>query len=484
MCKDITGLKPERVWWYFNEICKIPRISKHEKEILEYLINFATKHNLNYKQDKAGNIVIIKDACNTSKCDKKVVLQSHVDMVAEKKDSDHNFYKDPIEPRIENDWVKAKNTTLGADNGIGIASQLAILESNNIKHGPLECLFTVDEESGLTGASNLGSEMLTGSILINLDSEDEGELFIGCAGGKDTAGIYTPEFEKCPPKSFGFIFGVKNLKGGHSGDDIDLGHANANKILIRYINEITKRCDFRLSHIEGGNLRNAIAREANAKGIVPWDKKEEVRVILNCLISDIEEEYKHIEPDIKLYLESSSLPEKVFTTKFHNRLINTIYALPHGVIKMSSKMEGLVETSTNLASIKQQDDNKYVIYTSQRSSVESSKEDIASMVKAIFHLSGAQIKETDGYPGWKPNYSSSILNQAITSYQKLYNKKPKIKAIHAGLECGLFLKKYPHLDMISTGPTIKKAHSPNEQLLISSVEKYWKHLIDILENIN
>lgn len=469
------------IWRYFLEISQIPRPSKKEARIINYLLNFAKENKLACKQDEAGNLVISKKATEGFNHAGSIILQSHVDMVCEKnRDVNHDFDNDPIIPRVDGQWVKASGTTLGADNGIGVATQLAILASDNINHGPLECLFTVDEETGLTGAFNLGEGMLTGKTLLNLDSEDEGDIFIGCAGGIDTIGYLDTDLELTPSNSFAFTFYVSGLKGGHSGDDIHRGLGNANKILSRFMSRATNELDFRLSTLDGGNLRNAIAREASATGVVPFSKKEEIRVMANLLFAEIQDEIGAIEPGFKINLESETLPRQVFTKALHNRVINILQGLPHGVISMSMAMPGLVETSTNLASVKIKD-NKVVITTSQRSSIETAKIEIANTVKSVMQLGSATVWQSDGYPGWKPNTSSRILEIATSSYRDLFGKSPGIKDIHAGLECGLFLKKYPALDMISIGPTIKGAHSPNERLEIESVQKFWDFLLEILK---
>ena len=473
-------LQPAAIWHYFYEICQVPRPSKKEEQIIAYLLDFAQKHQLEAARDSTGNVLIKKQASKGFENRPVVVLQSHIDMVCEKNShTRHDFLKDPIQPVIEGEWVKAKGTTLGADDGIGMAAQLAILASDNLSHGPLECLFTVDEESGLTGAFGLEQNFITGSTLINLDSEDEGEIFIGCAGGIDTVGQFTPQYEAPPKGSFAFKIKVSGLTGGHSGDDIHKEPGNAIKILTRYVWDATKQYQFRLSAFQGGNLRNAIAREASATGVVPVKYKEEVRVLLNFLIADLEEEFKNAEPGLKLHLESTELPEHVFTKDFHSSFVNTLYTLPHGVMAMSREIDGLVETSTNLASVKIADGN-ILISTSQRSSIESARNNIASMVVAAFTLGGATTKHSDGYPGWAPNTQSDLLRLSVASYKKLFKTDPQVKAIHAGLECGLFLKKYPGLDMISIGPTIKGAHSPDERLHIPTVTKFWDHLLDIL----
>ena len=479
----ISNLKPQMVWRFFEEICRVPRPSNQEGQIIDYLINFGKKYGLETKQDDTGNILISKKAATGFENRKTVVLQSHIDMVCEKNsDITHDFLKDSIIPYIEDGWVKAKGTTLGADDGIGIAAQLALLASDDIKHGQIECLFTVNEEMGLTGAFGLEEGFFTGKILINLDSEDDGEIFIGCAGGIDTLGCFEYEYDTVPTSAYSFKVSVSGLTGGHSGDDIHKGLGNANKILNRFLWKISNNLQFRLAEFDGGNLRNAIAREAYAIGIVDFDKKEEVRRFLNIYISELEQEYKGIEPNLALSLETAELPKRLLSEALQYRLLNCIYAMPHGAIKMSHSIPGLTETSTNLASVKMKDDGIWVT-TSQRSSVESEKYDIADMAEAVFRLANAKYYHSDGYPGWSPNTDSEILQIAANTYETLFNQKPEIKAIHAGLECGLFLKKYPTLDMISIGPTIKGAHSPDERLLISTVEKFWLHLLRILLEI-
>lgn len=478
----IKDLKPESVWKYFHEINQIPRPSKKEGKIIQYLLDFANKHNLKSEKDHAGNVLITKPATNPNIA--SVVLQSHVDMVCEKNnDVTHDFDKDPIETYVDDGWLKARGTTLGADNGIGVAAQLAILAADDIEHGPLECLFTVDEETGLTGAYALGKDFLTSHYLINLDTEEEGELYIGCAGGKGTLVTFTYKKEMPPVNYFWFKIQVKGLNGGHSGSEIDKGLGNANKILNRYLWMLSKKYDLVLAEIDGGNLHNAIAREAYAIAGVPYAKKESVAVDLNNFIPDIEDELKKVDPNVKMVIESVDTPTYIIDKVTTGNLLNAIYACPHGVLGMSHDIPGLVETSTNLASVKMKDDNKIVIGTSQRSSTESLKNDAANMVNAVFTLAGADVVHGDGYPGWKPNPNSKILETAKESYKRLYNTDLEVKAIHAGLECGLFLQKYPHLDMISCGPTIKDAHSPAERVEISSVGKWWNLLLDILKNI-
>ncbi len=479
----LKALQPQVVWHYFEEICKIPRPSKKEARIIEYLVAFAVKNELQYKTDTIGNVLITKPATEGCEQLKSVVLQSHVDMVCEKNSSvKHDFEKDPIVPLIEGEWVKATGTTLGADDGIGVAAQLALLASNDIKHGHIECLFTVDEETGLTGAFNLEDNFFSSKILLNLDSEDDGELFIGCAGGVDTVATFEIKEEEAPQKYFAFKVEVSGLAGGHSGDDIHKGLGNANKILNRFLWDAARKHKLRLHCFNGGNLRNAIAREASAVAVVPSSQKEPVRIAFNIFYDEICTELEVTEPKLRMNLESRDLPETVFEEAFQTNLLNAMYACPHGVMQMSANLKGLVETSTNLASIKTKDD-KIIVTTSQRSSIESAKEDVAAMVRSVFELAGAEVVHGEGYPGWAPNTDSEILAITRESYERLFGETPVVRAIHAGLECGLFLQKYPDLDMISFGPTILGAHSPDERINIETVNKFWLHLLDVLENI-
>lgn len=481
---EITDLNPKGVFHYFNEICKVPRPSKKEEKILAYLKEFAESHQLEYQQDKIGNLLIKKKATPGKENLKTVILQSHVDMVCEKnREVEHDFEKDPIIPLVEGDWLKAKGTTLGADNGIGVATQLALLASNEIEHGPMECLFTVDEETALTGAFHLEKGFLSGDILLNLDSEDEGELFIGCAGGIDSIATYPYEEIEVPKNYFFFKVEVKGLKGGHSGADIHLGRGNANKILNRFLSQSLEKHDLYVCEMDGGNLRNAIPREAYAICAIPNDdSKHDIRAELNIFIAEMEDELGIIEPDFTMTLESVAQQAKAIDRETVSHLVKSLYAVYHGVYSMSQDIPGLVETSTNLASIKMKD-QKIKVETSQRSSITSSRDDMARTVSAALELGGAEVTHRSAYPGWKPNPHSPILEIAKESYQRLFGKEAEVKAIHAGLECGLFLDKYPQLDMISFGPTMRGVHSPDERLHIPSVEVFWKHLLDILVHI-
>jgi dipeptidase D len=482
---QIRSLEPKILWKYFDDILKIPRPSKKEEKIREFLIKFAIENKLQHKTDKAGNLLISKDGTTGYENRKTVVLQSHLDMVCEKNnDVVHDFEKDEITALIEGEWVTANGTTLGADDGIGIASQMAILASDSIEHGPLECLFTVDEETGLTGAMALDSNFFEGKILLNLDSEDEGELFIGCAGGIDTIAEFKYKTRIFPSAHIAAKISVEGLKGGHSGDEIHKSPGgNSNKILNRFLWNAGKKFAVRLSEFNGGNLRNAIPREAFAIIAVPSDNWMKLRDYFSNFSAIIKEELSATEPDVKLKLEKHEAPEIVLSRKSQSKLLSSLYACPHGVIKWSDEVEDMVETSTNLASVKFKEPNRIIVTTSQRSSIESAKQDIADRVFAIFESLGAKVRHTDGYPGWSPDQNSEILKITESGYTTLFNEKPVVRAIHAGLECGLFLDKYPDLDMISFGPTIKRAHSPDEKINIPSTDKYWKLLLEVLKNI-
>ena len=483
MNKDIQQLQPERLWHYFLEICKIPRPSKKEEKIAAYIRDFAVKHNLNCIIDEAGNVLIRKPATPGFERCKGVILQSHLDMVCEKNsDIIHDFDHDPILPWIDGTWVRAKGTTLGADDGIGIAAALAILESDEIQHGPLEALFTMDEETGLTGAFALKPGQLEGRILINLDSEDEGQLFIGCAGGKDTIATMPMETDEVPAGHVAYKVSLTGLKGGHSGDDINKGLGNAVKLMNRFLWNACETFEIALADFNAGNLRNAIAREAFAVFTI---NKENEKSLVNYALgfyNDIKGELLITEPDIKFVIEPADMPGHVLNSVLQADLLDALYACPHGVIAMSREIPGFVETSTNLASVKFID-KKIVITTSQRSSVESSKKDVADMVASVFYLLQADVVHSEGYPGWKPNPDSDVLRISVDAYKRLFAEEPQVLAIHAGLECGLVGAIYPGMDMVSFGPTIKGAHSPDERLDIPSAMKFWKLTLEVLKNI-
>ncbi len=476
------ALKPTRVWELFEDICQVPRPSKKEGRILEFLIEFAKKHQLEYRQDKIGNLLIRKPATPGYEDRAWVILQSHVDMVCEKNEGvDHDFDIDHIRPRIEGGWVKGSGTTLGADDGIGMAAQLAILESDKLQHGPIECLFTVDEETGLTGAFNLDIDFMKGRYLLNLDSEDDGELFIGCAGGLDTKMIFPYERVNTEADHTGFTLSVTGLRGGHSGDDIHKGRGNAVKILNRLLWNAEKMFELRIAEIKAGNLHNAIAREGFATVTVPQRHQAAFGQLIAELGGQIKNALKTKEPGLRIDVREAVMPECLMDYKTQKNLLNALYACPHGVMAMSPDIPGLVETSTNLASVRM-NPKEIIVVTSQRSSVDSELRDVADMVSAVFTLAGAEIKQGDGYPGWEPDMDSAILEVTRKAYKDLFGEDPKVLAIHAGLECGIIGKKYPGMDMISYGPTIKGAHSPDEAIEIDTVQKFWDLTLEVLRN--
>lgn len=477
----IRDLQPKLIWEIFDEITAVPRPSKHEEKIIEYLLNFAKRYNLEAERDQIGNVVIRKAATAGYEGVPTVILQSHMDMVCEKNsDTVHDFMTEPIRTKIEDGWVKAEGTTLGADCGIGMAAALAVLVDSTVEHGAIEALFTVDEETGLTGAFNLGEGMLTGKYLINLDSEDEGEIFIGCAGGVDTLGYFDYQTEKLPAGYEYYRIGVSGLKGGHSGDDIDKGLGNANKILAHFLYD-AERFGIRLGMFDGGNLRNAIPREAYAVVAVPEHTALIFETSLANYVSAVKALYAATEPNLKITLAQAA-EQPVIDEDTQSSLLAAIVGLPNGVLAMSQTMKGLVETSTNTASVKFVD-GTIVVTTSQRSSVEIAKKNAMHSVEAVLALSGATVEHSDGYPGWTPNPNSSLLSWSIDSYKSLFGAEPKVRAIHAGLECGLFLEKYPHLEMVSFGPTLRGVHSPDERLEIATVDKFWRLLLDVLKRV-
>jgi len=479
----MKNLEPKLVWGIFDEITKVPRPSKHEEKIGKYLVDFAKSHNLEYQCDAIGNIVIRKGATAGYEDRPTVVLQAHTDMVCEKNsDKVFDFDNDAIQTYIDGEWVKADGTTLGADDGIGMAAALALLVDDTVEHPAIEALFTVDEETGLTGAFNLGEGMVQGKYLINLDSEDEGEVFIGCAGGVDTL-AYLPLVTKSAPKGYNYYKIVVNgLLGGHSGDDIDKGHANSNKWAARIAERATRLFGARLSQFDGGNLRNAIPREAYIVLGVPSDVAEAFVADVKAYGEGLRSEFALTEPNANVEILTAERPETVLDDETQRKLLLALISVPSGVLAMSAAMPGLVETSTNLASVKFRDD-EIVITTSQRSSVESAKEYAKLQVESAFVAVGCEVVHSDGYPGWAPNPHSTLLECTKKAYKKLFGTEPKVRAIHAGLECGLFLEKYPHLEMVSFGPTLRGVHSPDERLEIATVDKFWKLLVEVVATI-
>jgi dipeptidase D len=480
----IQGLKPEKVWRYFSEISAIPRGSKNEKAVLEYIKKTASAMGLKSKQDKVGNVVVFKPASPGKEGSTTVVLQVHTDMVCEKnRDVQHDFLKDGIKFHREGNYLKADGTTLGSDDGIGVASLLALLEDKSLVHGPVEGLFTIDEETGLTGANHIEPGFITGKIMMNLDSEEEGVLYIGCAGGLDTTMTVPVKRKAVTGKVAVFNVMVRGLKGGHSGVDIHLGRANALKLLTRTLMAIDAKTKMRLVSLEGGSKHNAIPREAEATIVVPVADGAKVSKI----VADCEQVFKNAfastDPDVKVMVEKGKKAKPAFDDKSKAAVLGTLDSLPHGVIRMSSDIPDLVETSTNVAVLKTAAAGVTII-TSQRSSIESEKEMIASQVASVGRLAGAKLKVSDGYPGWQPNVSSAVLARGKEVYRNLYGKEPEVKAIHAGLECGIINDRVGGgVDTISFGPTIIGPHSPDERVAIDSVEKFYKYLTEIVKSV-
>ncbi len=479
----IRGLEPKILWQRFYEITRVPRPSKKEWKILEHIINLCKQLNVSFKQDKVGNILISIPAAKGYEKSQTVVLQGHVDMVCEKnKATQHDFNNDPIKMKREDGWITADGTTLGSDNGIGVAAALAVITDKEIVHGPVEILLTIDEETGLTGADNLEQGFISGKILLNLDSEEDGTFYIGCAGGIDTSGIFQVEFKESPSGKQAVELMITGLKGGHSGSEINTGRANAIKLLARSLRELDG-INFDLASISGGSKRNAIPREAEAVLLINISNFNKVESIIKEFEQKLNVEYKASDGGVKIeFKKSSAFPKKVFTDSFKEKILSTLLAVPHGVIEMSQDIEGLVETSTNLATVVFEN-NTLTVGTSQRSSIESAKKYIAQSVASVFSLAGGRYEHTDGYPGWKPNMDSEILELSERVYTKLFKEKPEVKAIHAGLECGILGDRNPGLDMISFGPTITGAHSPDERVEIKTVEKFYELLKGILREI-
>lgn len=483
MNEILDNLEPKEVFQQFKPILSVPRPSKKEEQISQYLYNWGKEHKLETIKDSVGNIIIRKSATKGLEDRKMVCLQGHMDMVCEKNsDKIFDFQKDPIETYVKDGWLHANGTTLGADDGIGVATALAILASDNIEHPALECLFTVDEETGLTGAMALADDVLQSDILINLDSEDEGEMFIGCAGGVDTLGHMPVKKQPTIDGLIAYNILIKGLKGGHSGDDINKGLACANKILNRFLWMSNNKFGIYISDIQGGNLRNAIAREANAILLCRKEDEKELKVLFEEFSKDVKYEFRTTEPTMKLELNSTDTPKEILQKEYSDKLFNVLYAIPHGVLSMSREIANFVETSTNLASVKLNGDVIDIV-TSQRSSVESALDAAKTRVEACMLLGDCKVEHTDGYPGWSPNTDSEILEVVVASYERCFGKKPIVRAIHAGLECGLIGKKYPKMDMISYGPTLRGVHSPDERMDIHTLQMFWKHTLDVLKNI-
>lgn len=484
MDKNISKLDPKIVWTNFYGLTQQPRPSKHEEKVRAFLVEFAKKHNIEVTVDKTGNVIMSKPATPGMENRKGVILQAHMDMVPQKNaDKKHDFLKDPIEAYIDGEWVTANGTTLGADNGMGVAAAMSVLESKTVKHGPLEVLITTDEETGMTGAFGLKKGVLKGDILLNLDSETEGELYVGCAGGLDATISVKLEKESVKASFAAYKLNLTGLKGGHSGMDIILGRGNANKLMNRLLVALRK-VDARLASLDGGSLRNAIPRESFAVIVLPKTKEAELKKIVKAFFTETKAELSAVEPDYKLDCKSTERPAQALTAEATARLCNLVYGIPNGVVRMSDSMPGLVETSTNMAIVKLENKGRgcqATISCLLRSSVDSAKEDLARTMQAVVDLTpGAKAEFTGAYPGWKPNMESPILKEMRAVYHKLYKKDPQIMAIHAGLECGLFGGVYKNWDMISFGPTIVHPHSPDEKVNIASVKRFWDYLVATL----
>lgn len=479
-----TELKPARVFEQFAKINQIPRPSKHEEQIIEYLKDFGRSHNLETEVDATGNVVIRKPATKGYEARPTMILQSHMDMVCDKLvDVDFDFMHDAIQTYVDGEWLKAKGTTLGADDGIGCAIELAILDSDDIEHGPLECVFTRDEETSLTGAMGMEAGFMKGDMLINLDSEDEGQIFVSCAGGKTTRAKFTFTREAAPVGYFFLLASIKGLNGGHSGDDIEKKRANAIKILTRFLFLEQEKTDVRLAAFNSGKMHNAIPRDGRVVFAVPAEAKEMVKADWNVFTAEVEDEFHVTDTTMVFGLESTEA-EAVLPSEVSHRLVLALQGIDNGVFAMcqDEALAWMVETSSNVASVVTTE-GEVSIVTSQRSNVMSNLENETNTIKAVFQLAGAEVEISEGYPAWKMNPDSRLTKTAVESYKKIFGKEPLVKGIHAGLECGLFSERYPNLDMVSFGPTLRGVHTPDERLLISTVQMVWDHLLDILKNV-
>ena len=477
-------LKPARVFEQFAKINQIPRPSKREEKMIEYLKEFGKSHGLETVVDETGNVLIRKPATPGHENRKTVILQSHMDMVCDKLvDIEFDFDKDAIQTYVDGEWLRAKGTTLGADDGIGCAIELAVLDSDDIEHGPIECVFTRDEETQLTGAIGMKSGFMNGDYLINLDSEDEGQFFVSCAGGRSTIATFSVEREEVPAGYFFMEAAVKGLVGGHSGDDINKKRANAIKILDRFLYLEQDKMDVRLAQFNSGKLHNAIPRDGVIVFAVPAAEKETVRVDWNVFTANVEDEYHVTDTAMEFHLESTDA-EPVIAKDASRRVILALQAADNGVFAMcqDEALADMVETSNNIASVASSE-NEINIITSQRSNVMSNLENESNTIKAVFELAGAEVKQSDGYPAWKMNPNSKLTKVAVESYKKLFGKEPIVRGIHAGLECGLFSERYPNLDMVSFGPTLRDVHTPEERLHIPTVQMVWDHLLDIMKHV-
>ena len=483
MNNEIRLIQPKSLWNNFTDLNAVPRPSKEEDKVIDFLIQFSKKLNLNCFKDSIGNLIINKPSTDNMKNCKTIVLQSHVDMVHEKNnDVDFDFKNSGINMHIDGDWVKARGTTLGADNGLGVASIMAILQSDDIPHPKIEALFTIDEETGMTGALNLDGGALKGEILLNLDTEEDDEICIGCAGGIDVNISKTYMTDDIDPDSIFVKILINGLTGGHSGAEIHKGLGNSNKILNSLIKDIDSKFDLRISEIKGGNLRNAIPRESYSIVQIKKDDYSKINQEITNFYDLKKTKYKDLDPNFSVTISKVSGEFRPLAINDHKQLIECIEECPNGVFLMSKTIDNLVETSNNLASILVRD-GSILIKCLARSSVENSKSELSSLISNIFKNKDFEVKLSGGYPGWEPNMNSEILSIAVNCYKKLYNESPKVNVIHAGLECGIIGSHYPNMEMISFGPTILGAHSPDEKASISSTKKFWSFLIEILKNI-
>ena len=477
-------LKPARVFEQFAKINQIPRPSKREEKMIEYLKEFGKNHGLETVVDETGNVLIRKPATPSHENRKTVILQSHMDMVCDKLvDIEFDFDKDTIQTYVDGEWLRAKGTTLGADDGIGCAIELAVLDSDDIEHGPIECVFTRDEETQLTGAIGMKSGFMNGDYLINLDSEDEGQFFVSCAGGRSTIATFSVEREEAPAGYFFMETAVKGLVGGHSGDDINKKRANAIKLLTRFIYAEMQKTDVRLVSFNSGKLHNAIPRDGKVVFAVPAADKEMVKADFNIFVANVEDEF-HVTDTAMEFALTSTDAAAVITKAVGDNIIFALQAVDNGVFAMcqDEALDWLVETSSNVAAVKTTD-NEVEVLSSQRSCVMSNLDNMCNTVAAAYRLAGAKVITTDGYPAWKMNPHSKLVDITAETYRKLFGKEPKVLGIHAGLECGLFSERYPNLDMVSFGPTLRYVHTPDERLLIPTVQMVWDHLLEILKNI-
>jgi dipeptidase D len=477
---NIKDLEPKALWSNFADLNAVPRPSKKEEKVIEFMLNFGKSLNLETFQDKIGNVIIKKLASKGMEDRTTVILQSHLDMVHQKNgDTIFDFDTQGIEMMIEGDWVTAKGTTLGADNGIGVASIMALLATNEIPHPAIEAMFTIDEETGMTGAKYLDGSKYDGKILLNLDTEDDDELSIGCAGGIDTNTSFTYSQVDLKSDSIVYEISIKGLLGGHSGMDIDKGRGNANKLMTRILYKLKSEIEVQLISFDGGSLRNAIPREAVSVIAVQSSEKNKVESIVNEFISLLKFELKTVEKHLVISISESSSTLKAVSSTDFNKIINVLYSAPNGVFRMSPDIEGLVESSSSLARVILKE-GSFITQSLQRSSVESTKADVANTIRAAFENMGAEVVQSGDYPGWQPNPESPILKIMTELYRKLFKEEPKVKACHAGLECGILGEHLPGVDMISFGPNIRAAHSPDEKVQISSVQKYWGYLLEVL----